>query len=162
VSAGCPRCQKPLEEAQLDNLTARICRDCKGMLLAHEDLMNVIDASWRAVTEKSAEETQFHVKDAARTDPVLRCPDCGQPMEKYGYMGMLAIQIDRCERCSLVWLDADELQNMVLAFAKDNYRSGAREKVTADAFDPLLGQARYTRSGDCTGPSALAFAVSVC
>jgi Zn-finger nucleic acid-binding protein len=44
-------------------------------------------------------------------------------MEKYGYMGIAAVQIDRCERCSMVWLDADELQNMVIALAQSNYRS---------------------------------------
>ena len=44
-------------------------------------------------------------------------------MERYGYMGIAAVQIDRCDRCALVWLDTDELQNMVLALAKTNYRS---------------------------------------
>jgi Zn-finger nucleic acid-binding protein len=44
-------------------------------------------------------------------------------MEKYGYMGLAAILLDRCEACSLVWLDADELKKMVLALAQTNYRT---------------------------------------
>jgi Zn-finger nucleic acid-binding protein len=93
------------------------------MLLAHADLARVIETSWPAVPEDKAESTPFRAPEGWQKEPTFRCPDCGQPMEKYGYMGMGAIQIDRCEQCSLVWLDADELQNMVLALAKSSYRS---------------------------------------
>ena len=52
-------------------------------------------------------------------------------MDKYGYMGIAAIQINRCDSCAEIWLDADELQNMVLALAQSNYRSeSALEKST--------------------------------
>jgi Zn-finger nucleic acid-binding protein len=140
VNANCPRCQKPLEQAQLDNLTARFCRDCKGMLLAHADLMQVVEASWRAVPKDKAESTPFRTPDGWQRDPEFRCPDCGKTMEKYGYMGLGAIQIDRCEHCSLVWLDGDELQNMVLALAKSNYRSeGAYRREKDQSIDLTTG-----------------------
>lgn len=54
-------------------------------------------------------------------------------MEKYGYMGIGAIQIDRCDACNLVGLDADELQNMLSALAKANYRSEAPREVSQRA-----------------------------
>jgi Zn-finger nucleic acid-binding protein len=123
MSASCPRCQKPLETAQVDTIQVRLCQDCRGVLLAHPDLVQMIEASWRAVSEKQAEETQFRAPEGWQQEGVLRCPDCGQAMEKYGYMGIGAIQIDRCDPCNLVWLDTDELQNMVLALAKTNHRS---------------------------------------
>jgi len=125
VSATCPRCPKTLEEEQLDELWFRCCRDCKGMLLLHADLIGVLEKSWHAVPREKAETTAFHVADGWQNEPAFRCPDCSQAMEKYGYMGIGGIQIDRCDPCALVWLDADELQNMVLALAKDNYRSEA-------------------------------------
>ena len=79
---------------------------------------------------------EFHAVDGWQKDVVMRCPDCAQPMEKYGYMGLAAIQIDRCDPCSVVWLDTDELQNMVLALAKSNYRSERAMRETAkDAWD---------------------------
>jgi Zn-finger nucleic acid-binding protein len=93
------------------------------MLLLHSDLMDVLEKSWHAVSREKAETTSFRVADGWQNEPKYRCPDCGQTMDKYGYMGINAIQIDRCDSCALVWLDADELQNMVLALAQSNYRS---------------------------------------
>jgi Zn-finger nucleic acid-binding protein len=125
MSANCPHCAKPLEEQQLDTLSFRYCRDCKGMLLLHPDLIDVLEKSWHAVSRETAETIEFLVTDGWRNEPKFLCPDCHQTMEKYGYMGIGAIQINRCDSCTLVWLDADELQNMVLALAKSNYRSEA-------------------------------------
>lgn len=123
MSACCPRCQKPLETAQVDTIQVRLCQGCRGVLLAHPDLVQIIEASWRAVSEKQAEETQFRAPEGWLKEAVLHCPDCDQTMEKHGYMGLAAIQIDYCDPCTLVWLDTDELQNMVLALAKSNHRS---------------------------------------
>lgn len=44
-------------------------------------------------------------------------------MDKYGYMGLAAIQSDRCDRCESLWLDAEELQKTVVALARTNYRT---------------------------------------
>ena len=123
MSAVCPHCRKPLETAQVDTIQVRLCQVCRGVLLAHPDLVQILEASWHAVSEKQAEETQFHTADGWRKEAVLHCPDCGKTMEKYGYLGIGAIQIDRCNPCNLVWLDTNELQNMVLAMAQSNYRS---------------------------------------
>ncbi len=123
MSANCPHCAKLLEEQQLDVLSFRCCRECKGMLLLHRDLIEVLEKSWHAVSREAAETTAFWATDGWQNEPKFPCPDCHQTMEKYGYMGIAAIQIDRCDSCALVWLDADELQNMVLALAKSNYRS---------------------------------------
>ena len=118
MSANCPRCRMPLEEAQVDTVAVRLCRACKGVLLAHADLMQILEDSWRAVSRQAAGELEFHAPEGWQKEMVMCCPGCGRPMEKYGYMGLAAIQIDRCDQCDLVWLDADELQNMVLALAK--------------------------------------------
>lgn len=126
MSAGCPRCRQPLAEEQLDQFLFRVCRQCRGILGAHADVIAVVDGSWRAVPERTAEERSFHVPTVAHAEPVWACPDCTRPMEKYGYLGMKAVQIDRCDRCALLWLDTDELQNMVLALARDNYRAEHR------------------------------------
>ena len=65
-----------------------------------------------------------------------------------GYMGIAAVQIDRCDRCLMVWLDTDELQNMVLALARDNYRSArALKKESAETLDLTRGSVLHGRSG---------------
>lgn len=136
MSASCPRCAKALEEEQLDELSFRCCRDCKGMLLLHTDLIGVLEKSWHAVPREKAETTSFRVTEGWQNEPKYNCPDCSQTMEKYGYMGIGAVQIDRCDPCALVWLDADELQNMVLALAKTNYRSeAARQELQRERVD---------------------------
>jgi Zn-finger nucleic acid-binding protein len=93
------------------------------MLLEHADLVQILEASWRAVSEKQAEELSFRPRERWQKEVVLRCPDCHHAMDKYGYMGLATVLVDQCDRCILVWLDTDELQNMVLALAKRNYRS---------------------------------------
>ncbi len=93
------------------------------MLLLHRDLIDVLEKSWHTVSCETAETMAFRAAEGWQDEPKFLCPDCHQAMEKYGYMGIGAIQIDRCDPCALMWLDADELQNMVLALAKTNYRA---------------------------------------
>jgi Zn-finger nucleic acid-binding protein len=124
LSNTCPRCRQPLVQNQVDEFTVRLCVPCKGIFLTRTDLGVILDRSWRAVTREAAEKLEFHATDALKKEPVFQCPECGAPMDKYGYMGMAAIPIDRCDHCDEVWLDANELETMVLALAKDNYRSG--------------------------------------
>lgn len=142
MSADCPRCAKPLEDQQLDELSFRCCRGCKGMLLPHAELIGILEKSWHSISRETAETTSFHVTEGWQKEPQFRCPNCSQLMEKYGYMGIGAIQIDRCDACSLIWLDADELQNMVLALAKTNYRSDAAwqeaRKRDVDIVSPAI------------------------
>jgi Zn-finger nucleic acid-binding protein len=123
LSNACPKCNQPLEPTQVDNYQMRLCRACQGVLLAHADLSAILESSWRAVTPEAAEKVEFRASEAPEIEPKFRCPDCGNPMEKYGYMGMTAITIDRCDRCEIVWLDSHELESMVVALARDNYRS---------------------------------------
>ncbi len=106
------------------------------MLLLHRDLIEVLEKSWHAVSRETAETTAFRPTEGWQKEPRFPCPECHQPMEKYGYMGIAAIQIDRCDPCALVWLDADELQNIVLALAKSNYRSESeRQKSERERVD---------------------------
>src|SRR5438094_1094281 len=112
MSASCPRCRQPLVENQVDEFTVRLCVPCKGLFLPHADLVKILERSWRAVTPEAAEKLEFRATDALNAEPVFHCPDCGKSMEKYGYMGMIAIPIDRCDACELVWLDANELETM--------------------------------------------------
>lgn len=133
----CPRCGKTLESAQVDAYSVRLCQSCQGVLAAHRDVIEIIERSWCVVPETTAEEAQFIKPSKPTGDVAMRCPDCHQPMEKYGYMGLAAVTIDRCDKCALLWLDADELQNMVLALAQTNYRSEKRVRAELTDFQPL-------------------------
>ena len=84
MSAACPRCQKALETAQVDNITVRLCQGCRGMLLAHPDLVQVLDSSWRAVSEEQAEKLSFCSHEGWHQEPVLQCPIAGSRWRSTG------------------------------------------------------------------------------
>src|ERR1044071_10232340 len=135
MSTPCLRCEKPMEIQQVDNIEVRFCCDCKAMLLRHADLIQVLEQSWRFVPQEKVRLMEFRVTDALKREATIVCPDCGQSMEKYGYLGFSAIPIDRCDRCALVWLDSDDLQNMVLALAKNNYGVQTVRKAEKNQLD---------------------------
>ncbi len=140
--ANCPACQTALLSNKVDEFSVRLCPPCKGLLLPHVDAVKILDRSWRAVKAEDAEKMEFRVSPDAGSSKTVACPDCRHTMEQYGYMGLKAIMIDRCDQCSLLWLDADELQNMVLALAKTNYRSDkARLKEWRSTTDGLFSAA---------------------
>ncbi len=121
--ASCPRCRQPLAENQVDEFTVQLCAPCQGLFVPHTDLVKILDRSWRAVSPEEAEKAEFVAPANWQNEPVLQCPRCASAMDKYGYMGLAAIQLDRCDRCESLWLDAEELQKMVVALARTNYRS---------------------------------------
>lgn len=120
---GCPRCRRQLVENQVEEFTVQVCAPCKGLFLPHADLVKILDRSWRAVPPQDAENAEFVAPADWQNEPVLPCPRCGAAMDKYGYMGLAAILLDRCDRCESLWLDAEELQRMLVALARTNYRS---------------------------------------
>ena len=119
----CPRCAQTLTEAQIDAVPVALCHGCRGVWLAHADLTAILEASWRAMPVAEAEQQSWARPAEPRADPELRCPRCRRRMEKYGYLGLAVLMMDRCEACAHVWLDADELPRMVVALAKANYRA---------------------------------------
>ncbi|MBM3858038.1 MAG: hypothetical protein FJ395_00130 [Verrucomicrobia bacterium] len=130
----CPRCTKPLETAQVDLFEVLLCRSCAGALINHADLATMLETSWRSIPIEVAEAKTFLASPQALPDPALQCPFCRRAMEKYGYLGLSAVTIDRCDACNRIWLDADELPNMLLALAKTNYRSAARAKLAESSL----------------------------
>lgn len=136
MSGACFRCDRPLQPAQVDHIAVRMCPPCASVLIRHEDLMQIIDQSWRAVSVEMAQSEPLHGSVKPVGERVFACPNCRQPMDKYGYMGLTAITIDRCDRCALIWLDAQELQNMTLVYAREQYRMTAqREKARRESLD---------------------------
>ncbi len=127
MSGACLRCGRSLESAQVDDLAVRMCPPCSSMLIRHDDLLLILDQSWRAVSPEVAGNEPLHLPPPVEVEPNFSCPDCGRSMEKYGYMGMTRVMMDRCDSCSLVWLDANELQNIVLVYARNQYRTMQRQ-----------------------------------
>jgi Zn-finger nucleic acid-binding protein len=136
MSGACFRCDRLLQPAQVDHIEVRMCPPCSSVLIRHEDLMQIIEQSWRAVAPDIAQTEPLHASAKPTGERVFHCPDCRNPMDKYGYMGLSAITIDRCDHCALIWLDAQELQNMTLVYAREQYRlTVQREKSRRESLD---------------------------
>lgn len=131
----CPRCAQPLEEPQVDNVAVALCRGCRGVWLAHADLSAILEASWRTVPVAEAEGQSWAAPAEKTADAELWCPRCRHRMEKYGYLGLATIMMDRCDPCAHVWLDAEELPRMVVALAKANHRAEQSRQRSAPALD---------------------------
>jgi Zn-finger nucleic acid-binding protein len=118
------------------------------MLVRHADLGRAVDEGLDGTAEAAADAAEGAT---ARADAVLRCPDCGQPMEKHGYMGIAAIPIDTCPACELVWVDAGELGRMRAAVAATSGHQRAREDA-----DRRTELATLQPAGDTLGGGAVA------
>jgi Zn-finger nucleic acid-binding protein len=139
-----------LVEHLVDEFTLLVCAPCKGLFLPHADLVKILDRSWRAVSPQEAENAQLVAPANWQQEPTLHCPRCASPMDKYGYMGLAAILLDRCDRCEWLWLDAEELQKTVLALARTNYRSERALRREREAQNDI---ASAGLRGAATGPA---------
>jgi Zn-finger nucleic acid-binding protein len=107
----CPSCATPLSHASLDGNALLYCRHCKGMLIAIEAFVLIIEAA-------RLREDRSGVSLPRRQNPgdrLLSCPGCGQPMLSHFYGGPGNLVIDTCERCGVNWLDPGELRRIARA-----------------------------------------------
>ncbi len=105
----CPRCSCELVEASLDGRRAKLCTDCRGILI-ESPIFAEVARSRRAA---------YHGTDMPPqpVDPelllrLIDCPNCRQPMDVHHHYGPGRAIIDSCHRCSLVWLDNSEMTSI--------------------------------------------------
>jgi TFIIB-like protein len=67
----------------------------------------------RALSRPSGSDIQ--PRDNSDADRKLSCPLCDRTMTGHPYGGPGNVNIDTCEPCSVIWLDRNELQRIVLA-----------------------------------------------
>lgn len=139
----CPRCGTTrLSEGSHEGARALLCERCGGCLLERRSLLSVLDAM--------ARELRPDVGADAVLDPTpgpedeLDCPDCRDPMERYGYMGSRKIMIDGCDPCERLWLDAGELVAMARVHVRHDKRM-ERFEMSARPAD-LVGLQMASRS----------------
>ena len=109
----CPRCQVPLVRLQIENVNVRQCGLCHGNLI-HPDRMNRLAAT----TTKSVTElmNDWRSYPQIKFEDRCKCPDCRAKMEKQKKRGGVKFDHEVCEACSLIWLDAGDLEIYQLAY----------------------------------------------
>lgn len=107
----CPACGAPLQSRTLHGQDIDRCPSCRGVYFDAGELEAVVGL----VREfEQVELTEPEIESARAREPsrTLRCPADGEEMEKYEIGGEV---VDRCARCSGIWLDDGEVAALKLA-----------------------------------------------
>jgi Zn-finger nucleic acid-binding protein len=125
----CPACQANLFDATIENRPVRYCTKCRGLLVLIFNFLPLVEymrTVWRSTG------ANIQPRDNSDADRQFACPLCGATMTGHPYGGPGNVNIDTCERCSVLWLDRDELRRIVLApdysslYSKGDYRGESR------------------------------------
>jgi len=76
----------------------------------------------------------------------IRCPKCGMPLVEFTFRG---IRIDQCAGCEGIWLDADELKQVVRAHPGPNISlelASELGRMEAERADPGPGETLQLRA----------------
>ena len=124
----CPACQANLFDATIENRSVRYCTKCRGLLVLIFNFLPLVEymrTVWRSTG------ASIQPRDNSDADRNLSCPLCGNTMTGHPYGGPGNVNIDTCERCSVIWLDRDELRRVVLApdrsslYSRGDYSGGS-------------------------------------
>lgn len=127
----CPACQALLSDATIENRSVRYCTKCRGLLVLIFNFLPLVEymrTVWRSTG------ANIQPRDNSDADRQLTCPLCFGTMIGHPYGGPGNVNIDTCERCSVIWLDRNELRRIVLA--PDHYSLYSKG-------DPSGGSGRY-------------------
>ena len=106
----CPRCKIALLEGTYEGEYAVHCSSCGGFLINQKSLTKILATMSVDIFEKI--DINIPIPEIPDIGSVEICPDCGGPMDNYGYMESKTVLIDCCDNCNALWIDALELATM--------------------------------------------------
>jgi Zn-finger nucleic acid-binding protein len=102
----CPVCAKALASAAIEGFTVGYCENCHGILTTNPRFTAILARRRDKVKESSSIPQPFGKDEFRRR---VNCPNCKNPMETYPYGGGGHVMVDSCYPCTLIWLDAGEM-----------------------------------------------------
>lgn len=126
----CPRDQTTLVKSRFMTEVMDACSQCDGVWLERGEMEKILGLP----------DDLFRGQDRPDPKGAAACPDCHVSMKTVWFSMDERVLIDRCEQCGGVWLDAEELRELV----QEVYRHKERTQV-------LVGDDGHFhhRSGDC-------------
>lgn len=110
----CPRCSQNLAVRKEGTVEVDACPDCKGKWLDYGEVEHLVD-------DKDVLTKVFQGQLVNQTPSALSCPKCGTALKLLrGGLASPVLIVDKCPKCSGLWLDGGELALLqkVLAMAK--------------------------------------------
>src|SRR5580698_1698636 len=108
----CPACQTTLSDGNIQNKSVLYCTKCRGLLVSIDKFLPLVEFL-RALSRSAGSDIQ--PRDNSDADRKFACPMCAKTMIGHPYGGPGNVNIDTCEPCSVIWLDRNELQRIVMA-----------------------------------------------
>jgi len=107
----CPNNHTSFQEMKIGNVKVDRCSECKGIWFNKDELRQAKDSQ-----DEYAKWFDFDLWDNEKnfkpTQSLRLCPIDQIPMFKIKYEGS-TVEINVCKKCFGVWLDKDELKNIV-------------------------------------------------
>ncbi|RME03470.1 MAG: hypothetical protein D6805_06305 [Planctomycetota bacterium] len=112
----CPTCNTSLSSARRYGILLQECSSCKGILLQEYQVLQALVRPCRSFSSEIVQLAQQlpswedWKKQQSQPLPVRICPNCQKEMSKGPYNYLYPVEVDRCPRCQLLWLDPQELE----------------------------------------------------
>lgn len=147
----CPQCAATLEATVYEGVPIHTCNTCGGEFVGGEEFRRIVENRKQrfdpAMQDELAGSKPSFGAVASQPDRSLPCPACGQPMKVANYAGDTGIFVDRCDVCSGLWLDHEELEKVQIVM--ERWADEARPQLQAIAGE--LEMARRKAAGSTTG-----------
>jgi len=134
----CPVCQVNLSVGAIEGHTVRYCTACQGFLATNADFGEIVPKKRNQFSDQPTIPRSFDPKELQRR---LKCPQCRKMMDTHPYGGGGNAVVDTCDRCKLIWLDAEELE--VIA----RYRSADRLPRNEGLLVSTASQSKEPQTG---------------
>lgn len=142
----CPTCCVPLNTVEYEGQHIETCPACKGEFVAGFEMSAIIASRQQRFEHEPLPGA--HARGPANAEPMtrehpLRCPGCSESMRTINFAHDTGVFVDRCDHCSGLWLEAEELEHIqaLLERWEDDSRRriaglGAQLHAARHAHDP--------------------------
>lgn len=134
----CPKCKTNLKTREIQGVEMNECEKCEGIWFEKDELKKVKDHTdsdlnwmdfeiWKHQDRFKAKETKYD------------CPNCSSAMDVLDY-DSTKVEIDYCSNCHGVWLDKNELENIINSLEEElvNKSLGDYVKATIEEAKELI------------------------
>jgi heat shock protein HtpX len=130
----CPTCNQKLIDEDYEGAPIHRCVFCHGTLVDRRKMTRITLRTERGFSDRLARLAELTQKNGeARRDERARpepspfyCPNCRSEMRRAFYTYQYLVEVDKCVRCTMVWLDKDELE--IVQYLIEHSDSAAQER----------------------------------
>ena len=145
----CPQCAANLQSTVYEGVPIHTCNTCGGEFVGGEEFRRIVDNRKERFDAKMQDELAackptFGVV-SSQPDRSLTCPACGQSMKVANYAGDSGIFVDRCDVCSGLWLDHEELEKVQIVM--ERWAEDAKPQIQAIAGQLEMARRKAADSG---------------